>query len=201
MKILGVSLGRSATKSLAQFLSWNGFSIKHFYNIDEIEKGIFSEDLNGLNKYLESIDHLAEAFLDIPHSLSFEHFFKMHPDAKFIYIKRDIESWAKSMYEVSQIWAHDNENTLFEKAYCNLYIKTNKNKIQDLTIKELKDIWTAHDKKISEFFKNKDNFIEISLDDKEIENKLSSFLNITTKTNFPKINTIDSIRKKSFNGN
>jgi hypothetical protein len=200
MKILGVGLGRSATKSLAAFLVKNGFKTIHFYNSDEI-KGTFTENINGIINYFNLIENDTEAFTDIPYCFIYEYFFKKYPDAKFIYIKRDVDSWVESMYEINKIWSYSGEGYIFEEAYCNMYKKTNKKRIQDLTKNELRNIWIEHDKAITEFFKNNKNFIEISLDDKEIANKLCSFLTVDFFKSFPKINTRESIKRKSFNGN
>lgn len=187
MKILSVSLGRSGTKSLEHFLNKNNINALHGYD-HSIDPEMFEENLSGIEKYFDTKINEAEAFLDIPYCFAIEYFLKKYADAKFIYIKRDVESWINSMNSIKNVWPHE-KPFIFEKAYCNIYTKTNKDKIEDLTDQELYEIWNLHDKNIEYHLSGNPNFLQIYLNDDDIAEKISNFLNIEAKYSFPKINT------------
>jgi hypothetical protein len=194
MKIFGVSLGRNATQSLSEFLKEQGFSVTHFYEHLSIPLGAFEESLKGILDHFDSIPE-TDAYIDIPTCFAFEAMYERFPDAKFINIVRPIDDWIISMQKINRILAHDGPPSIFEKAYCNFYQKTGKNRIQDLTADELKFIATAHLTKIKEFFQDKDNYLEVSLNDKDIAKKIIKFIGVGIESEFPWVDNVGKLNE------
>jgi hypothetical protein len=184
MKIFGVSLGRNGTQSLSKFLRQQGFSVTHFYNYKLIPLGQFEESLDGILKHFDSIPD-TDAYIDIPTCLVYDVMHDRFPDAKFINIVRPIDDWIASMEKMNGLHGHDGDPYAFEEVYCNFYEKTEKKKIQDLTKDELRFIGMYHLTKARDFFKDKDNYLEISLHDPEIASKIRDFVGGTVNCEFP----------------
>lgn len=184
MKILGLSLGRNGTQSLNDFMSKQGFNTTHFYKFEELKLGSFTEDADGIEEHFNSLPE-TDVHIDIPTCLIFDRLYKRFPDAKFINITRPEMEWVKSMQKINRLLGHDNDQYIFEEAYCNFYFKTGKKKIQELTEDELLLIRKIHLEKINEFFKDKDNYLEVELNDPEISIKISKFIDGKDDVEFP----------------
>jgi hypothetical protein len=188
MKVLCVSLGRNATQSFAEFTKNQGFSTTHFYNIQTVKLNDFSEDADGIMDHFNSLPY-SEAHVDIPTCLVFDRLYSMFPDAKYINITRPAKNWVDSMIKMKNHYTDrmgpDRDPFPFEEAYCNMYIKTGKNKIQDLTEDELYDIRQKHLEKVNAFFKGKENYLEVELSDPEIGNKIREFIGGKENIPFP----------------
>jgi hypothetical protein len=184
-KIFGVSLGRNATQSLAEYLKRHGLSVTHFYNYEGVPLGTFSEDLAGILSHFESLPK-TDAYLDIPHCFIFEELYEKYPDAKFINITRTQDKWVASMKRIQEARSHDGDPYIFEEAYCNIYAKTGKTKIQDLTDAELRVIHERHLLKVRAFFDGKkNNYLELNIDDMLLAEKIRDFINGEANPLFP----------------
>jgi hypothetical protein len=195
MKIFCVSLGRNGTQSLTEFIKKQGYTATHFYRFDKIDPGTFTEDANGIVDHFYSLVE-TDAHVDIPTSLVFDRMYEKFPDAKFINITRPAEDWLASMQKMNRLMGHDHDPYIFEEAYCNFYFKTGKKKIQDLTEDELLAIREAHLNKINEFFKDKENYLEVELSDPEISSKLKLFIDGNSDALFP---NYDGFRSSDLN--
>jgi len=184
MKIFGVSLGRNGTQSLSKFLRDQGFSVTHFYDYQILKLGEFEESLDGILKHFHAIPD-TDAYIDIPTCFVFDVMYDTFPDAKFINIVRPIDDWLASMEKINRMHAHEGEPYAFEETYCNFYENTGKKKIQDLTKDELRFIGMYHLTKVRDFFKDKDNYLEVSLHDPEIAIKIKEFVGGTLDIEFP----------------
>lgn len=195
MKIMCVSLGRNGTQSLTSFLRQHGLIATHFYKFDEVKLGSFSEDADGIMDHFESLPY-ADAHIDIPTCLVFDKVYDKFPDAKFINITRPADDWLASMQKMNRLMGHDHDPYIFEEAYCNFYIKTDKKKIQDLNAEEFLAIREKHLEKISEFFKDKTNYLEVELYDPSIGAKIKEFIGLDLDIDFP---DYDGFRKLNRN--
>lgn len=193
MKIFGVSLGRNGTQSLSEFLRQQGFSVTHFYNYSLIPLGEFEEDLDGILKHFDSLPE-TDAYTDIPTCLVFDVMYDRFPGAKFINITRPIDDWILSMEKVNKLLAHDGDPYPFEEAYCNFYHHTGKKKIQDLTTDELRFIGNYHLTKSRDFFKDKDDYLEVELYDPDIADKIKEFIGGTLDVDFPWTDNVGRIQ-------
>ena len=91
MKILGVGLGRTGTKSLTQALRTLGFTTLH-------------NDRTRLNEVIDGRDPApdfriyddVDAVTDLPSAYFFRELLEAYPDARAILTERDTDSWARS---------------------------------------------------------------------------------------------------------
>lgn len=200
-KIFGVSLGRNATQSLTDFLMKHGLTVTHFYQYNSVPLGTFSEDIKGILDHFESIPE-TDAYIDIPNCFIFEELYYKYPDAKFINITRPKNDWIASMKRINNAMGHDGDPYIFEEAYCNMYQKTDKKKIQDLTEEELGFIYDKHLDKVRSFFTDKANsYLELEINDIEINKKINIFINKDSDHEFLKIDRVLNPEQKttSFN--
>lgn len=195
MKIMCVSLGRNGTQSLTSFIRQQGFSATHFYQFDQLSLGDFSEDADGIMKHFESLPY-TDAHVDIPTCLVFDQVYDKFPDAKYINITRPSDDWLASMLKMNRLMGHEGDPFIFEEAYCNFYSNTGKNKIQDLTTDEFLFIREKHLERVSDFFKDKDNYLEVELYDPEIASKIKEFIGAELDIDFP---NYDGFRKLNTN--
>jgi len=197
MKVLCVSLGRNGTQSFAEFTKNQGFKTTHFYNIQTVKINEFSEDADGIMNHFNSLPY-SEVHVDMPTCLVFDRLYEMFPNAKYINVTRPAKDWVYSMIKMKNHYTDrmgpDREPFPFEEAYCNMYIKTGKNKIQDLTECELYEIRQMHLDKIDAFFKGKENYLEVELLDPEIGKKIKEFIGGKEDILFP---NSDGFRSKS----
>jgi hypothetical protein len=125
----------------------------------------------------------------MPTCLVFDSIYEMFPDAKYINITRPANEWVSSMMKMKKHYmdrmGSDRDPFPFEEAYCNMYIKTGKTKIQDLTEYELYQIRQMHLDKIDAFFKGKENYLEVELSDPEIGKKIKEFIGAEKDIPFP----------------
>ena len=188
MKILCLSLGRNGTQSFTEFMEKQGLKATHFYEFEKLQYGEFTEDADGIENHFNTIPY-ADVHVDIPTCLIFDRLYKRFPDAKFINITRPADDWVSSMQKMSRIMGHEHDPYIFEEAYCNFYIKTGKQKIQDLDREELLAIRSSHLEKINDFFKDKPGYLEVELTDPDISNKIATFINGKLDIPFPSRDT------------
>jgi hypothetical protein len=178
LRVRSVDLNLNGGLGLSIFLD-RFMSTKFFYDFTFIDLGEYSEDIDGLNKYMETIDDEYQALIDFPACLAYKEQYKKFPNAKFIYLKRDIDSWVEKFKQTQGYLSHPNQ-LVFEELFCNFYFPTGKKMLQDLTESELREIYIRHDYEVVEFFKDNPNYIKIDLDDPEISSKLRDFLGLET---------------------
>lgn len=180
MKIAVVSLNLSGGQAIKGFFDTKTIKsmplkTKYFYDYFKISKGSFEENMSGLCQYVDSIYDSFDAFIEFPVSFAYEHLYNKNQDTKFIYIKRTKESWIEQMKSLRNTVDGSN-NYVFEDFFCNHYIKTEKNSIGLLDDEELAQIYDEHDRLLVDFFKDKENFLQIDFNDDLIFVKILSFL-------------------------
>lgn len=184
MKVLCLSLGRNGTQSFNDFMSQQGFSTTHFYEFQKLTVGSFKEDAEGIEEHFNSLPE-TDVYVDIPTCLIFDRLYERFPDAKFINITRSESDWVASMRRMLKRLDYVNDPFIFEEAYCNFYSNTGKKIIKDLTDSELIFIREKHLSKINDLFKDKDNYLEVSLNDPDIGNKIREFVGGKVDVPFP----------------
>jgi hypothetical protein len=177
MKILSVGLNLSGGKGLSAFLSDAGITTKYFYDYDSLAVGSYPESLEGANTYLVDQYLDCDALVDMPYCFSYVAAYDSYPDAKFIYVKKDLASWIESSKNAQLHYDHETP-FIFEEFFCNVYAETGKTKMEDLTEEELTNIYNSHDSAVTDFFEGKENFLQVSATDPEITSKLKTFLSI-----------------------
>ena len=177
MKILSVGLNLSAGKGLSSFLSDAGITTKYFYDYDSLAINAYPESLEGANTYLAEQYLTFDALVDMPYCFSYVAAYNSDPTTKFIYVKKDLESWLESSKNAQLHYDHETP-FIFEELFCNIYAETGKTKMEDLTEEELTNIYNSHDSAVTGFFEGKENFLQVSATDPEITSKLKTFLSI-----------------------
>jgi tetratricopeptide (TPR) repeat protein len=158
-KIFGVGQCRTGTTSLAAALSALGF-----HTLDWV---------NPLTRELMCEDdlHLFDAFTDAPACASFEKYYFMFPNSKFIYTVRPLESWKKSMENLfSRVYGHSSfedlkvamaqsEKVHYGTDFSNIYLSLYFNH------KDYEEAYFTYDKRVRRFFqdKPKDRFLEFDV--------------------------------------
>lgn len=184
MRIRSVGFNLSGDKPLRNFLIDCGFTAKAFYPYNTLELGSFPETIDGADAYLRTIPEADfQAHVGFPANLNFEKEWAIDNETKFIYIYRDIDSWVELFKGVQAKASHSNTYQ-FEEFLCKRYINTDKVLGQDLTEEELRNIYNAHDQRVTDFFAGKPNYIKISIDDPQISAKLRTFLSVVEEVEF-----------------
>jgi len=172
-------------------MSQQGFTTTHFYEFQKLAVGSFKEDAEGIEKHFNSLPE-TDVHVDIPTCLIFDRLYERFPDAKFINITRSEADWVASMRRMLKRLDYVNDPFIFEEAYCNFYSNTGKKIIKDLTDSELMFIRNKHLNKINDLFAGKDNYLEVSLDDPKIGEKIRMFVGGKVEVPFP---SSDAFRK------
>lgn len=192
-KIICLSLHRSGTQSLNKFLKnyglngvhWGGWIIPednmHNLTIDQI-----------LNMFKKKTDQY-QYFLDHPFNLMYEYFDQSFNDTKFIYIKRNINDWTKSVHKLCSY--RNNKLNLYESMQYEKYLGFRPSSLNEMTIDNMKYVYIQHEKSIKKYFNNKSNLLELDLNEIGDGIEILNFLEIPfIKDNiFP---NIDASREK-----
>jgi tetratricopeptide (TPR) repeat protein len=159
VKIFGIGPCRTGTTSLAAALASLGFHALDWVN--PLTRDLMSED----------DVHLFDAFTDAPACASFEKYYFMFPNSKFIYTVRSLQSWKKSMNNLfSRIYGYSSFKDLkvamaqselvhygadFSDIYLSLYFNH----------ESYEDAYRIYDQRVRRFFadKPKDRFLEFDV--------------------------------------
>jgi effector-binding domain-containing protein len=179
-KIFIISLHKTGTTSVSHFLEKLG------YLVTGPDTHLFEKALNSdfveINKFLEKYD----VFQDDPWYLIYPYLDEKFKNAKFIFLKRDINEWINS---VQKFYKEDQFNN---KVRLLFYGKANTIKYKGLYLKKYKE----HNKSVKEYFKDRKNFIEIDVSKDDDAYRLQLFLKKEIKFNkFPKKNARPTSKK------
>lgn len=153
---------RTGTLSVHKFLLSLGFNAIHYY-VDEAKQieptyDHLKKNWENLKQFIYKSDY--NAFSDYPTRTFFKELYHEFPNAYFVLtVRSSIKKWEKSMFG------------FFKKFNI------------ELDIEKLKNNYTFLNNEISNFFKNKNNFLTINIDEDNDENskKLKCFLGIESK--------------------
>lgn len=179
MKVFITSFHRCATTSLSHLVKT---SLPHPEGNPVCDHGNYP-----INKMPESIEALKNKeysgllsmsvkyniFADSPWFLYYYIFDYMIPDAKFIHCPREPEAWFESCERYLGSWVQQYGVSPTEKLiYGEKYGDPRGNKTRWI------EVYTQHQENINNFFKGKDNFLEVDIfgGEKNIEQKVCQFL-------------------------
>ena len=91
VKVFGIGLSRTGTKSLTKALDWLGFNVIHY----PVGKEIFEELTKGIHSF--SLLQGYDGITDITVAPFYAQLDKLYPGSKFILTVRDKESWLRSL--------------------------------------------------------------------------------------------------------
>lgn len=187
-KIIIVSLHRTATQSVSEYLYDLGYSVLHWGGNLFQKTGIY----NTFEKMVEDTAHNYDVYADVPFNVMYEFFDKKYPNSKFIMIERDFESWKKS---VRKLYDKINKNYFdpYESYQYFKYIKKRKyifkkvKGINEVSDKDLLKIYSKHIESVKKYFNGTDKLLVLNINDKYIGEKISNFLNNPVIKDFPNI--------------
>lgn len=159
-KVFINSLHKTGTTSLSRFLEKLGYLVTgpdtHLF-IPAIQK-----DYDEIDRFLNRYD----AFQDDPWYLIYPYLERQHPTAKFVFLERDENSWIKS---VQNFYDRDRYNNSVRRVfYGNADTIASKNLYLDK--------YRSHKKEVFDYFKNRENFISISIAENNDAIRLQNFL-------------------------
>jgi hypothetical protein len=197
-KIFNISLQRTGTQSVHNFLTKSGINSMHWvghYGIDQYQKFNDKEDLI---KKISFLDNKFEAFSDMPYNILYDHYFQKYPDAKFIFVTRDFDSWHKSIenfyqYEKFQKLVDGKKGlTDFQKICYGEYLTVEFSNKDYLSKEEYYEYYSKHYESVYKYFKNSKNFLSVSLFNENLSQEILNFLNINSTL---KINNVDFLKQ------
>lgn len=177
MKICVISLNRCNGDYVRDLLNEKDISTKYFYNFETLDPEQYTENIDGIRSYIDSIYYAYDAFIEFPYSFAHEYMYEKDSDTKFIHIDIEKTAWIDKMNSLKDMFSHK-QAYLFEEFFCNYYLKTDKKMIQQLDDQELEDIYILHNQSIDEFFKDSSNYLKVDINDPEYLEKIIVFLNI-----------------------
>ena len=183
-KIVILSLGKSGTMSTSEFFENLGYRSIHWIGTrinPDAFKNMSIEEILSFSSYLEEE---YDVFSDYPYCMSYEYFDKKYKDTKFILFTRNTDEWITSVRNHDQLTSF----TPIRIASWEKYLKIKNKTIEDISNKELENLYAQHTKDVIKYFKKSKNFIHLDLNDKNKANKICKFLNILSSTYFPKTN-------------
>ncbi len=172
-KVFGIGLSRTGTTSLATALSVLGLRTLHWTN--PLTNDLISDaDLP-----------LFDAFTDLPVCASFEKYFHMFPNSKFIYTTRPMESWLESFNRQAQKMLHLSGFEQIKAAFARgveFHFGSHFNEIYfHLFLKHAsaREAYLDYDRRVRHFFcgKRQEHFLEFSVFEGDGWPKLCRFLN------------------------
>lgn len=199
-KIFNISLQRTGTQSIHNFLKDVGVNSMHWvghYGVDEYYDFKNKEDL--ITK-ISFLDEKFDAFNDMPYNILFDYYLNKYPDAKFVFITRDFDSWYRSIckFNIYHIKEKNIHNVLgltkFEKICYSEYITS---KIIDgvqLSESQYFEYYSKHYEKVFDTFSGSSNFLSCSINDSNLSKKFLKFIDIESTK---KINNVDFLRSRN----
>ena len=174
-KLFIIGLPRTGTTSISVALLDHGFKVAH-------------------TAYTKRAFELADVISDAPCFCDYPHLDKLFPDSKFVYLSRGLESWVPSMQMLlTKMLPQLDEKT----GYLNPVLKLSFNATFSLSSTEnplskehLENCYTNHQRKVDEYFSNRNDLLKIDISKSGSLLKLLEFLNISSKDDieFPKLN-------------
>jgi hypothetical protein len=180
-KVFIISLHKTGTTSVAYFLEKLGYLVSgpdtHLF-----EK-VINKDYVEVNDFLKKYD----AFQDDPWYLTYKYVDTKYDNAKFIFLKRDTESWINS---VQHFYGENRYNNKVRRLF---YGHQNTLRYKEKYIKT----YEKHNRLVREYYKEKKNYIEINVAVDYDSVRLQEFLNLKIKyTKFPLKNAYPKNQKE-----
>lgn len=180
MKIFGIGLSKTGTKSLSKALDILGFHSIHYPNDPKTRQQISAKDF-----HLSIMDNY-EAAVDTPIAVHYKELDAAFPNSKFILTTRGMDSWLDSMRfhlaidqlilkDVKQVDSETKERIEF--LFAMYFAQYKGNSFQEI-YNNLELIYRSHHEKVKDYFRGKNNLLVLEVDDKDKWRKLSSFLGV-----------------------
>ena len=154
-KVLYVGHGKTGTSSFGTALEILGYRL--YENDLELMKAWNSREYNKLWKVADNYD----AFEDYPWPYTYKEFDKQYPGTKFILgIRPNEDEWVNSIIYQTLRAGTKNKRRLVAETH---YHEYGFGKYPVLYEEQYKEAYRQHNKEVREYFKDRDDFIEITL--------------------------------------
>lgn len=176
MKICLISLNYTRGDDISFLLTSKNLESLYYYPFTTESLRQFGETAEGINLYIDYVYGKYDALLEFPYCMSFDYLYEKNPNNKFVYVDLPKQDWVQAMILSGNNGAYEGPAYAFEKFFCNKYVATGKDKMQDLTEEELGQIYDAHKNAVEEFFQDKGSLLRISHDDEYFSTKLTEYI-------------------------
>ncbi|GAA61585.1 hypothetical protein P20652_3466 [Pseudoalteromonas sp. BSi20652] len=171
-KIFVIGLPRTGTTSVSVALLEMGYSVAH-------------------TAFTKQAFKIADAVTDAPCFSEYMHLDMLFPDAKFIYLSRDLNKWLPSITMLLEkmaphlALATGKFNPILKRSFHNTFPGS-----LPLSSEALENCYLEHEQSVLSYFDNNDNFLAIDISKQGSLLKLKQFLGITTQgsNDFPWLN-------------
>ena len=185
MKIFGIGLSRTGTKSLTLALNIMGIHVIHYPNDEKTLKELRTGNYN------LSILNDWEGITDITVAPYYAQLDKMYPDSKFILTVRDKESWLKSMqkkWDGKPVFEEDTDR--HPEMQIKRFLRASVYGTYSYNEERLSYVYDLHYKNVTEYFKDRPNdLLIINICGGESWEKLCPFLGFNVRDEaFPVMN-------------
>jgi hypothetical protein len=194
MKYFVVSLHRSGTLSVSDYLNRAGILAKHWpvyhdgVNLEEKIVG-HETDAGFIAKVLEPVTERFDAVADVPIPVLYRELFSKYPEARFIYLYRSPLDWARSVRSHYTQAHKELEFRPFVRALYWTYFDWRPRRIDDLTDDQLIWMHGQHTANVVSFFEAAPSQLGcFDLTDKDCGAKLAAFVGCTTPVAFYPVN-------------
>jgi len=182
VKIINLSLPKSATKSFHKFVSDFGLSSLHFID-DHFAKhmDVYNNKnlkLEDILKIYKPIEANYSCLSDTPVPMLHSYLLKKYSDENFLYIKRDKESWSKSYinHQIKNKQSFVNVpiiDKIFIKKFLGVFITDYK----DITLELCNTLYEEYENQVFQHAKKINvNISVFKLEDIELEKKLNKYI-------------------------
>lgn len=168
MKIFGIGVNKTGTKSLGHALKTLGFDNNHNFDFKLIEEAK-ADDLTRIQDIINKHD----SFEDWPYPLIYKKLDELYPDAKFILtLRKDPDTWFHSLVKHSKLTGP----TKHREAIYGFSMPAQENKKAHIKY------YNKHNNGVVEYFKDRPDKLLIlnfeTMDHQELWTKLCAFLGI-----------------------
>ncbi|WP_445945683.1 sulfotransferase [Shewanella sp.] len=171
-KIFIIGLPRTGTTSISVALLEMGLKVAH-------------------TAFTKKAFEMADAISDAPCFSDYVHLDALFPNAKFIYLTRDMAKWVPSMTMLLEKMAPHLEpktgkfNPILKRSFHHTFSLT-----FPLTEDELINCYLRHEQAVFSYFKGRNDFISIDISESGSLLKIKQFLGLKAQgeTDFPKLN-------------
>ena len=171
LKVFGIGLQRTGTSSLRKALNILGINTQEIHGSWYFAK----PDNNSELQFVPSPNaNFFNGFADNPLPLFYKHLDKMYPNGKFILTTRAVDLWLKS---VSAFFDRNDWSKFLQGdkiQMCHLMLYGDYTYDRDSFMQAYK----KHESDVRSYFKNKQNFLTLDINDSFKWNKLCSFLQV-----------------------
>lgn len=177
MKVFGIGLSRTGTTSLHLALVLLGIPSVHYPSVSG------AQWLNG--DFRQSTTSEFDGYTDIPTGLFFRELHSAHPDAKFVYTRRNRESWLQSCER------HFGGRPVKNISQYGQYARLATYGVLDFNRERFSNVFDVHDRQVRDYFADYPaQLLTVDLDAGPTMEALSSFLGISSKIKgWPSIGT------------